>query len=100
MQVPTCLLEAATLHKSVKPVCRCGHSATFNPHGLWWHFERRHWNDSLTAVAERFWCMRCASASRSKVRPIRIELVNGSEGDVQLPFPPRATWKRTMSRVR
>src|SRR3546814_1180914 len=52
----THIFEAAAWHYALKPVCRCGHSATFNPHGLWWHFQKRHWDDNLRDARRRFWC--------------------------------------------
>lgn len=97
---PTRILEAATLHKSVMPVCKCGHSARFEAHCLWWHFERRHWDDHLMAARARFWCRVCRSRKRQKVRPERIELVNWAAGDFELPWPDERTWKQATSRMR
>ncbi|MBB6123608.1 hypothetical protein FHS92_001315 [Sphingobium subterraneum] len=62
--------DAATFHQSIKPVSRCGHSVKFEPHGLWWHFERRGWDDGLVAARNRFWCHICRSQKRVKVRPL------------------------------
>jgi len=98
--VPTDLLEAATLKKSVMPVCRCGHSARFEPHGLWWHFERRGWDDRLLAARMRFWCRMCCSRHRRRQRPERLDLVAWMEGDLELPWPDERTWKRAVSRLR
>ncbi len=97
---PTCLLEAASLHKSLVPVCRCGHNARFEAHGLWWHFERRGWDDRLVAARERFWCRVCASREQRRVRPIRLELVHWVPGDFELPLPDDRTWKRATARLR
>jgi len=98
--VPTCLLEAATLQKAVKPICTCGHSATFDPHGLWWHYKRRGWDDRLSAARDRFWCRVCRSRLRRKVRPIRLDLVKPGPLDLKLPWPDDRIWKREMARVR
>jgi hypothetical protein len=81
----TCLLEAATLGRSVMPVCLCGHCARFEAHGLWWHFERQGWNDSLASARSRFWCRLCRSRQRRKIHPDRLELVVWTEGDFELP---------------
>lgn len=97
---PTCILEAATLHKTVMPVCRCSHSARFEPHGLWWHFERRRWDDGLVAARSRFWCRVCSSAQHRKVRPDRLELADWAAGDFELPWPDERIWKRAVSRLR
>lgn len=98
--IPTNLFEAALWHYALKPVCHCGHSATFNPHGLWWHFQRRGLDIRLSAVRLRFWCRVCRSKGGKRVRPVRIEIVRESAADVKLPFPPEDRWKREVRRVR
>lgn len=98
--IPTNLLECAAFHKGVRPICKCGHSKVFNPHGLWWHFERRGWNDRLPEVRKRFWCIICRSNHRRKVAPARIDLVQESDSDVCLPFPPDRVWRKQVRRMR
>jgi hypothetical protein len=83
----------------VKPTCRCGHSATFQPHGLWWLFTQRGWDDTFNAARARFRCRECG-AKRGKVEPIRIEAVRASEADAVLPLPPDREWTRAISRFR
>lgn len=100
MRVATCLFEAAAWHYAVRPVCRCGHGATFNPHGLWWHFQKKMWDDRLKPAREHFWCRRCSLQHRKRVRPVRLELVRQSAGDIELTFPPEREWKRAISRFR
>ena len=97
---PTNVLEAATLRMSIVPVCQCGHSARFEPHCLWWHFERRGWDDRLSVARERFWCCVCRSRLRQKVRPMRLDLVPLKEGDFELPWPDETVWKRATARLR
>lgn len=97
---PTCIFEAACFGYAVKPVCRCGHSSTFAPHGLWWLFRKRHWNDRFTEARARLWCRSCQAAKRGKVRPVRIEYVRRSEADFALPLPDEREWKRAVSRFR
>src|SRR3546814_3770315 len=58
-RIPTNLFEAAAWRRGVKPVCRCGHSAVFDPHCLWWRFERRGWDERLEKALARFWCICC-----------------------------------------
>ncbi|WP_343611146.1 hypothetical protein [Novosphingobium sp.] len=91
---PTYLLDAAALHYSIKPVCQCGHSATFDSMGLWWHYERRGWNDHFPEVRKRFWCLMCLSRARRKVRPVRIEIARVDGSEIVLPLPDEPTWKR------
>ena len=83
----THLFEAAAWYQAVKPVCRCGHSATFDPYGLWWKFRRKMWDDDLYKARDRFWCARCKARTGMRVRPIRLELVKPSEDDIKLPMP-------------
>lgn len=98
--IPTCILEAATLGKSVVPICRCGHSARFEPHGLWWYFERRGWDDRLSAARLRFWCRLCGSQRRDRVRPVQLKLISWASGDLELPWPDERIWKRAVARLR
>lgn len=98
--VPTRILEAATLHQSTRVSCACGHAAQFQSHCLWWHFTRRLWDDRFAAAKARFWCRRCASSLRRKVRPSRIEPVLPAESDVVLGWPNEGEWKRAVQRLR
>lgn len=98
--VPTRILEAATLQQSVMPTCKCGRSARFESHGLWWHFEKRGWNDSFSVARARFWCRLCASRHRHKIRPQKLEPVPWKQGDFELPWPDERTWKQATSRLR
>jgi hypothetical protein len=98
---PTSLTDAAPpLCLVVRPVCRCGHSMTFDPHGLWWHFQQRGWDDRLSEVRRRFWCFVCMVRLRQKVRPVRIETVNKRSAAVVLAMPPKAEWKRQSRALR
>ncbi|WP_221889448.1 hypothetical protein [Sphingomonas sp. IC081] len=100
LMTPTCIFEAATLHRSVLVVCRCGQSSRFEAHCLWWHFERRRWNDQFGPARERFWCRVCRSPRGVKVRPVTLEPVPWAEGDFELPWPPEHSWKAAVRRVR
>lgn len=97
---PTCILEAALWHYAVKPVCRCGHSSTFDPHGLWNHFDKRGWCDSFPDARVRFWCRVCGVRTRRKVRPVTIEIAKAPKVDVVLPMPDEREWRRIVSRLR
>ena len=96
----THLFEAAAWYQAVRPVCRCGHSATFDPYGLWWKFQRKMWDDDLGKAREKFWCSRCKARTGKRIRPIRLELVAPSKDDIQLPMPDEREWKRALSRFR
>jgi len=99
-RVATNLFEAAAWHYAVKPVCRCGHSTAFNPHGLWWRFERRGWDVRFEKALARFWCIRCKWRTGRRVRPVKFELVQQSVDDIELEYPPDHEWKRAVRRFR
>jgi hypothetical protein len=96
----THVFEAAAWFRAIKPVCRCGHSATFNPYGIWWRFECRMWDGNLVKACQKFWCVRCGARTGKRVRPVRIELVDPSPDDIALPMPEEREWKRALSRFR
>jgi hypothetical protein len=100
LKLPTDLFEAAAYHYTVKVMCRCGHSATFDPHGLWWWFHRRGWDDRLRSIACRFWCRHCADRLRgARQRPTKVELVKDPP-QITLPLPDQQRWKREIQRHR
>jgi len=72
----------------------------FDPHGLWWHFHRRGWDDRLGEARRRFWCRVCRSLTKRKVQPSRLDLIATTPADFRLPWPDDATWKRQVARVR
>ena len=41
------LFDAAVRHETIKVSCQCGNVGIFDPHALWYLFERRGWNDRL-----------------------------------------------------
>lgn len=94
------LFEAAAWYQAVKPVCACGHSATFDPYGIWWRFQCKMWDDSLWKAREKFWCSRCKARTGRRVRPIRLDLVKPGPDDIRLPMPDEREWKRALSRFR
>lgn len=96
----TCIFEAGCWRYAVKVVCRCGHSASFDPWGLWWLFERRGWDDTFGVARMRFWCRICAARLKRKVRADRIMTAPLGDADLQLPRPPEREWRRAISRFR
>ena len=95
----TNLFEAAAWHKALCVTCSCGHSATFDPHGLWWLFERKGWNMRLADARRHFICSACNNAGRMGMRAARIEAVGGT-GSIRLPMPDEREWKSALSRFR
>lgn len=97
--VATNLFEAAAWHKTIKVTCHCGHSVTFDPHGLWWLFEQKGWNMRFREARQYFACKPCGLDRRAKVRPSKIEPVSGM-AEITLPMPPERELKRAQSRFR
>lgn len=97
---PTSIFEAATLHQSVRVMCRCGHESRFEAHCLWWHFQRRGWSDRFGPARDRFWCRVCRSKLRKKVRPAKLEPVPPTNNDFELPWPDERQWKEAVRNVR
>lgn len=103
LPVATNLFEAAIWHKVLEVTYRCGQSATFDPHGLWWHFEQKHWDMQLGQARRHFYCNLCTVQKRFAVRPIRLDPIEATgEGRavVTLPMPPEREWKAALSRFR
>ncbi|MGQ0278481.1 MULTISPECIES: hypothetical protein [Sphingopyxis] len=96
----THLFEAAAWYQAVRPVCRCGHGASFDPYGLWWLFQRKMWDDDLGRAREKFWCARCKARTGKRIRPVRLDLVEPGKDDIRLPMPDEREWKRALSRFR
>jgi hypothetical protein len=93
----TNLFETAAWHCHVHVRCTmCLHHAIFAPHGLWWLFHRRHWDDSFGAVGRRMRCRmgkpRCGG--RGKVS------LTSQPATITLPDPDEREWKRAVSRFR
>lgn len=100
LRVATNIFEAAAWHYAVKVTCRCGHSATFDPHGLWWRFHRKSWDDYLGKAGQRFWCRQCSTRIGRRVRPVKLELVQQTKDDITLEMPDEREWKRAVNRFR
>jgi hypothetical protein len=86
--------EAAAFQYTVKATCRCGHGAVFQPHALWWRFERKGWPPKLKDGAARFRCLRCAKG------PVRLEPSRDPVTHDVFPLPPEHEWKRAVNRFR
>ena len=99
LKVATCLFEAAAWHRTVKVTCRCQHLGLFEPHGLWWRFERRGWSDDFRDARPRFYCRMCREQHGRKARPVAIETTNDA-ARIHLSLPDERVWKRAVNRFR
>ena len=93
-RVPTNLFEAAAWHYAVVATCRkCGSVAVFDPHALWYHFERRTWDNNFASVGRRMKCKTCKAGAF-------IGWSRKAETTVEMPMPPASEWKRAINRFR
>jgi len=92
---PQRIFEAAARQYAVRATCpQCKHSAIFDPHALWWLFERHGWDQRLWKCGARFRCVIC------KRRGCTIDLVQALPTIDDLPLPDARTWKRAVNRYR
>lgn len=92
------LFDAAVRHHTIKVSCGCGNVGIFDPHALWWLFERKGWNDKLGAVRQRMRCLQCYAAKRKRTLAA-LELCYENHTR-QLPMPDIIEWKRQLRRRR
>lgn len=94
-------LEQCALHKrTLRLTCpRCRHVRILDAVPLWWHFQRRGWDDALPAVRQRLHCASCAGRDAASIRP-RLTVGRDPPTGAQLPYPDAATWKKLVSRYR
>lgn len=94
-------LEQCALHKrTLRLSCpECGHVRTLDAVSLWWLFQKRGWEDTLSAAFSRLYCSACRTRDGSTARP-RIAVGRDPPTGEPLPYPDAATWKRLVSRYR
>lgn len=93
-RVPTNLFEAAAWHYAVVVTCRkCGSVGVFDPHALWWYFERKNWDNSFASVGRRMKCKTCRAGAF-------IGWSRKAEATVDMAMPPASERKRAISRFR
>ncbi|MCR5872273.1 MULTISPECIES: hypothetical protein [unclassified Sphingomonas] len=94
---PTNLFECAAWHIAIQVICRrpqCRRVAVFDPHQLWWLFERKHWDMRLGEVNRKLRCSACKAGGT-------MSLLRGeAKATVSLPWPDEREWKRAVSRFR
>ena len=92
------LFDAAAQHHTIKVSCRCGNVGIFDPHALWYLFERRGWRDHLPEVRKRMRCLQCYYAKRK--RTLATLELSDEHHTRQLPMPDIIEWKRQLRRRR
>lgn len=81
----------------IKATCQtpgCGHRAVFFQLSLWWHFERKGWDDRFRAAHKRFRCTKC-----QKYRAM-LEAVHERVTRDPYPHPPEYELRRAANRFR
>lgn len=89
------ILECAAYQYTVRATClKCGHREVFQPHALWWRFERKGWDMRFKRASDRFRCLRCGQSGA------RLEACRDPVTRDKLPLPPDREWKRQVNRMR
>jgi hypothetical protein len=92
---PRDVFEAAARQYSVRVTCtNCQHSLVFDPHELWWHFERKGWDQNFRRCGERFRCSVCLRRSPA------FELTRDEPERHRFPMPSPHEWKHAINRYR
>lgn len=98
---PHCLYELAMRRLTLQLRCRrCAHSVTFDPHALWWLFERKGWDQRLKAVGDRFHCQECAKLGRMPPSRPTVDITDHDPTDTTLRRPPMLEWTKAVRRRR
>jgi len=87
------VFTAAAFQQTIKVMCRCGHAAFFDPHGLWEACRRRRWNMRFSELRKRLRCVECGD------RPHVIE-PSREMPTITLPLPDEREWKQELRRFR
>lgn len=92
---------AALDRQNLKLTCRgCRYQRVLHCAALWLLFERRGWDDRLSALPPRFWCSRCRLQFMVKVKNPICAFVNEDETGDPLPKSDAREWKRMTARFR
>lgn len=94
----TTIFDAAVRHQTIKVSCQCGNVGIFDPHALWYLFQRRNWSERLPDVRKRMRCLQCYYAKRKRTLPT-LEISDDNHTR-QLPMPQIGEWKRELRRRR
>lgn len=77
----------------------CGTVRVMSGAGLWYLFDRKHWNDDLRSARQRLYCALCFANRRVKIRP-RIDKTHEGPTGPKLPDPSDHDWKKLIARYR
>ncbi|KPH62342.1 hypothetical protein [Novosphingobium sp. ST904] len=99
LKIANSIFEAAAWSYSIRLTCKCGHTAVFDPHALWWLFERRGWNGSFVQAKRRFYCSECKKQRSWRFTAITLETCSDPP-TISLPMPDEPVWKRAINRFR
>lgn len=94
----TTIFDAAVRHRTIKVSCQCGNVGIFDPHALWYLFQRRNWSERLPDVRKRMRCLQCYYTKRK--RTLATLEVSDENHTRQLPMPQISEWKRELRRRR
>ncbi|HEY1124752.1 MAG TPA: hypothetical protein VGE65_03900 [Sphingobium sp.] len=98
---PSNFLDAAAWGYSIRVDCgRCSHMAIFDAPKLWWHFQRKGWEDTRWAAGVHFFCTKCAAKLRGRVRPGKISYVKLTPTVEYGVAPPQLEQKRALNRFK
>jgi hypothetical protein len=93
-RLPTTLFECAAWHLSVVAICRrCARETIFDPHALWWLFQRKSWDQTIRGATRRFRCSKCGAGAF-------LTWARSKEPNTVLPMPDEREWKKAVSRFR
>ncbi|MGF7150093.1 hypothetical protein FHS96_003751 [Sphingomonas zeicaulis] len=93
------MFDAAVRHRTIRLECpRCRRVAVYDPHAIWWLFERRHWPGGLRVVGRHFHCRQCREQSGERVRP-RVSASRDAPTH-ELPMPSLQQWHQALRRHR
>jgi len=94
------LFDAAVRHRTIRLDCpRCKRVAIFDPHAVWWLFERKRWPGGLRDVGRHFYCSHCRNRAELRVRP-QVSLSEQHPTSLAMAMPDEREWKRALSRRR
>ena len=103
LKVPNHIWEAAAMHRLILVECRmshCGNRGIFDPHALWWLFERRGWDGYFRVAERRFYCRPCSTVRHFRVKNAQMSPIGAGNVTHPLPMPSELDWKKFLSRHR
>jgi hypothetical protein len=96
----TNLAELAVMQHNLKATCRCGHSTVIDGIALWWFFEQKGRNQSLSRVGRYLYCKPCHDRLLERVRWPKVVPTQEPGSMCGLPCPGQQVWKQLVRRYR